>query len=134
MTVTAYKAEQYNEAIRYVDNAKWLLRDFAHKSGNDYTDKKYVRMACGTAYNGVLIALDAYFELKGRPIKKKSHQRKSVDDYRAALTVLDKKLLSDYNAAYDTLHIWGYYEGITKYDYIHSGIELALSIINRIKP
>ncbi|MDR0582018.1 MAG: DUF5618 family protein, partial [Prevotellaceae bacterium] len=57
------KQKSYAEAMRYMNNAKETLQK-AKKEDNYYADRKYVRTACGTAYNGVLLALDAYFMLK----------------------------------------------------------------------
>jgi hypothetical protein len=47
------------EAERYLQNARQILSEKAEKDGNYYNDGKYVRMAGNTAWNGVLIALDA---------------------------------------------------------------------------
>lgn len=134
MTALEYKTLNYKEALRYIDNASDILRTKANKNGKFYEDNKYVRMACGTAYNAVLIALDVYLKLKDSAIEKKKHQRKSVDDYREALAKLDKKLLNEYNTAYDILHLYAYYDGLTKYDIIRSGFDSAAEIINKIKP
>ena len=60
----ALKKKYYSEAVRYIDNAKECLSK-AKKEGGYYNDQKYVRMACGTAYSGLLVALDCYFILKG---------------------------------------------------------------------
>ncbi|MDR0567490.1 MAG: DUF5618 family protein [Prevotellaceae bacterium] len=60
------KSNAYSEAMRYMENAKAALQK-ARKEGKHYSDKKYVRMACGTAYSAILIALDAYLLLKGVP-------------------------------------------------------------------
>ena len=49
-----------------MENAKSTLQK-ARKEGKRYSDKKYVRMACGAAYSAILIALDAYLLLKGWP-------------------------------------------------------------------
>ena len=57
------RKKHYSEAMRYMDNAKECLKN-AKKDGKYYNDPKYVRMACGAAYNGVLIALEGYFKLK----------------------------------------------------------------------
>ena len=46
------------EAMRYIDNAKDILRHKAQKEDGYYQDKKYVKMAGHTAYLGVLLALD----------------------------------------------------------------------------
>ena len=49
------KIKYYSEAIRYMDNAKATLKS-AGKEDDYYNDDKYVKTACGTAYNGVLKA------------------------------------------------------------------------------
>jgi uncharacterized protein (UPF0332 family) len=119
----------YAEAIRYMDNAKDVLKK-AQKEDKDYKDKKYVRMACGTAYSGILVALDAYLLLKDVPEPKK----KSIDFYRKNIATLDKSLLRDLNSAYSILHLAGYYDGVPRVETIKSGFNLAYDIIDRIKP
>lgn len=58
------------EARRYLDNAKELLRDKAKKDGKYYQDKKYVKLAGHAAYSGVLIALDVLIgEKKGERVQ-----------------------------------------------------------------
>ena len=57
------QAAYYQEANRYLQNARETLQK-AGKEGNYYQDEKYVKTACGTAYNGVLKAIDGYFLLK----------------------------------------------------------------------
>ena len=130
---TAFLSKEYLEAIRYMDNAKETLSKAKKEDYGFYKDKKYVRTACGTAYNGVLIAVDAWFVLKGVPkISKK--QRKSIEYYYQNVAKLDKKLLSQLQAAYSVLHLEGYYDGITDVKLINRGFELADEIINKIKP
>ena len=48
--------------------------------------------------------------------------------------MIDKKLLNEFNNAYSVLHLAGYYDGVTKYDTIRSGLDSAAEIINKIKP
>ena len=67
---------RYREALRYFENAREILRSKARKKDRYYEDGKYVRMACGTAYSGVLKALDVYLNLKGKPIHRKKYARK----------------------------------------------------------
>ena len=67
------------EAKRYLQNAKDILRDKAVKDGNSYTDSKYVKMAGDTAWKGCLIALDAVFHVRESLPKGR---RVSVEDYR----------------------------------------------------
>jgi hypothetical protein len=120
------------EAMRYMSNATDVLQK-SGREGKFYLDAKYVRMACGTAYSGTLIALDAYFEMKGipRPPKKK---RASIDYYKSNLAKLDWKMLNHLNIVYNILHLDGYYEGVCKADIIKSGLDSAYEIIARIKP
>lgn len=124
----------YQEAGRYLKNATDILRGKAKKEGRYYRDVKYVRMACGTAYNAVLLAMDDFLRRRGVPVVKKNHQRINVDDYRTRLAQIDRKMLSEFNNAYNVLHLDGYYEGIDVYDTIKSGFVSAANLINKIKP
>jgi hypothetical protein len=126
------KTKYYNEAIRYMDNAKETLKT-AGKDSNYYIDDKYVKTACGTAYNAVLKALEGYFILKQvKPQKKGS--RKDRQYYEKAITEIDKKLLKYFETAYNVLHLNGYYEGETNVSIIQDGIKVAYEIIEKIKP
>jgi hypothetical protein len=125
------KQKAYAEAIRYMDNAKEVLRK-AHKEDNRYQDKKYVRMACGTAYSSVLLAMDAYLQLKDVELPKK--RRRSIEWYTASVAKQDGKLLTDLDTAYDVLHLAGYYDGILRADVIKAGFDTAYDIIERIMP
>jgi uncharacterized protein (UPF0332 family) len=124
------KQKYYPEAIRYMDNAKETLQK-AGKEDNHYNDRKYVRTACGTAYNGVLIALDTYLLLKGI---KKTKGRKSIEYYQEQIGKADKKLLKHLTSVYDTLHLSGYYDGNLNYSVIKIGFDEAYAIIDQIKP
>jgi len=126
------KEEAYTEAKRYIDNGRENLKK-AGKTDKYYKDIKCVRIACGVAYNGVLIALDHYLESKGvKPLKYP--KRKSIEWYKENIAKLDKKLLSALNNVYTVLHIDGYYEGIDSVKVIQAGFEMADDIINKIKP
>ncbi|MDD5571309.1 MAG: DUF5618 family protein [Bacteroidales bacterium] len=120
----------YSEAVRYMNNAKEVLKK-AGKDGAYYKDKKYVKMACGTAYNGVLLALDGYLLLKG--IEKK-RGRKNIGYYQSNITKIDRKLLYNIDDVYEILHLSGYYDGIRSEKIVKSGFEIAYTIINKIKP
>jgi len=124
------KVNYYSEAIRYMDNAKETLV----KAGKEipfYLDDKYVKTACGIAYNGVLKALDGYFILKSI---KEPKGKKSIEYYRNNVLKIDRKLMDYLNNAYEILHISGYYEGVTSVKVIQEGFDLAYTIIERIKP
>ena len=124
------KMTYYNEALRYLDNAREVLKK-AGKEDGDYKDEKYVKMACGTAYNGVLKALDGYLLLKDIPKEKK---RKSIEYYQNNIAKHDKKLLKDLHNVYSVLHLSGYYDGITSIAIIEDGFDIANKIIKRIEP
>ena len=113
-----------------MDNAKATLKH-AGKEDLFYKDEKYVKTACGTAYNAVLKALDGYFMLKGIA---KGKGRKNIQYYEENLSALDRKLLNYLNNAYEILHLSGYYDGMTDVKTITRGFELAYGIIDKIKP
>jgi hypothetical protein len=126
------KTKNYAEAMRYMQNATATLKE-AGKYDKFYCDAKYVKTACGIAYNGVLIALDTYLTLKEVPLPKKG-SRRDKQFYEMAITKLDKKLLNYYENAYSILHLYGYYDGTTDVAVIQEGFKLAYNIIEKINP
>jgi Domain of unknown function (DUF5618) len=131
---TKEKEMRYLEAVRYITNAQDILKTKGNKKQGFYQDIKYVKMACGTAYSGVLHALDTYFQMKGKPVKEKRRGRTDVDLYRKQLGMLDKKLLDNFNIVYSILHLAGYYDGIKNYKIIREALNTAIEIVNKIKP
>jgi hypothetical protein len=127
------KEKYYNEASRYIDNARENLKN-AKKEGNIYRDRKYVRAACGIAYSGVLVALDGYFILNGMHSSNSKKVRKSIEYYQKNLAKQDKKMLDNLNQAYQILHLYGYYDGLDNVNVVKEGFSLANSIIEKIKP
>ena len=119
------KEASYTEAMRYMDNDKDTLQK-AGKDGNYYQDVKYVKTACGTAYNAVLIAMDCLFILKGIKVKK---QRKSIDYYRQNTAKVDHKAMDILNTAYTVLNLEGYYDGVKSVKIIQCGFEKAYELI-----
>ena len=126
------KVKYYSEAMRYMDNATECLKK-AKKEDGYYSDQKYVRMACGTAYNGVLIALDGFFILKDIEIPK-GKERKSLEFYHNNLGKLDRKMLNTLNNVYKILHLCGYYDGIEDVSVVKRGLDDAYILINIINP
>lgn len=124
------KSEYYKEAIRYMENANEALKK-AGKEDDYYQDDKYVKTACGIAYNAVLKALDGYFITKEVKVPKK---RKSIEFYRDNIARIDRKLMAHLNNAYTVLHLDGYYDGNVIVDTINSGFKSAYLIIDKIKP
>jgi hypothetical protein len=137
MTTVRTEQEQkkqinHAEATRYMNNAKESLQK-SGKEDNHYLDRKYVITACGTAYRGVLFALDAYFEMKGIPRPPKN-KRASIEYYKSNLAKIDWKMVTLLNDVYAILHIAGYYEGVCSVPVIQQGFEYAYQIIDKIKP
>ena len=126
------KEQYYSEAMRYMDNAKEYLKN-AQKEGDFYHDIKYVRTACGTAYSGMLIALDCFLILKGMH-KPTGKERKSIEYYQKNIGKIDKKMLDYLNSAYKILHLSGYYDGINNVTVVKKGLDNAKTIIDKIKP
>ncbi len=127
--------EAYTEAYRYLDNAKEILRTKAKKDGKFYEDVKYVKMACNTAYSGLLVALNDYFMKKGVKYpnpKGKRTQSTNVDFYKKNLAKINQKKLREFNEAYNYLHLLGGYDGSLLVITSKTGLELAKSIIDWI--
>ena len=70
--ITEIVVDPVSEARRYVENAKVLLKEHGDLDFETqlYQDRKYVRMAGNTLWNGVLLILDAVFHVKN---KKRQH-------------------------------------------------------------
>ena len=115
------------EARRYVRNAKDLLNERGNLDAETqlYQDRKYVRMAGNTLWNGVLLILEATFHIE----KKKG--RLSIYDYRNIVSQHDKKLLSLVNRGYDTLHLAMGYDGNQDKAISSTGFIIANDIIDR---
>ncbi|MDR0869002.1 MAG: DUF5618 family protein [Planctomycetota bacterium] len=128
----AAKQDAHYEAMRYLRNAEDILLK-AGQEGKWYLDKKYVSVACGAAYLGALIAMDAIFKL--RDVKPpKGNKRESIKYYVENAARIDGKLARDLNTAYRALHIEGYYEGTLSVPIIRAGFETAYDIVSRIRP
>jgi hypothetical protein len=125
------RQKAHAEAMRYMSNATETLQK-AGKEGKYYKDSKYVSTACGTAYKGVLLALDVYLTLKGVEMPKK--KRRSIEFYTSNIAKIDKKLGTYLKVAYDTLHLSGYYDGTLVVATVKEGFDTAYEIIDRIKP
>lgn len=119
-----FKMEAYKEALRYVENAKEILSTKAKKEERFYTDKKYVRMAGNTLWNGVLEALDTKF-----PEIKNGKGSPDINKYKEYVGKSNPKMTRLVMNAYDTLHLAMGYDGNLKYSLAQEGIKDAIEII-----
>jgi len=124
----------YHEAMRYMDNAAKMLSEKGKKKNGYYQDIKYVRIACGAAYSGLLLAIECFLEMKGKPLVKKKHGRLSVEQYKENLAKVDRKALAYFNNAYNILHLNGYYDGVNNAATLKLGFDSAMEIFKRIAP
>ncbi|MEO5673352.1 MAG: DUF5618 family protein [Chitinophagales bacterium] len=131
MTSPETKQLYYKEAKRYLSNAKDVLRK-SKKDSIHYLDAKYIRSACGIAYLGILKAMDGYLLLKSHNGFEKP---KNVQQYQHALSKLDKKLLTKFNASYSFFHLWNYYqnEGPVKRTVFKDMLDEAQEIVDVLK-
>jgi len=115
------------EAERYLQNAKQILSEKAEKDGDYYNDSKYVKMAGNTAWNGVLVALDAVL-----PVREnlKKGQRPDFKEYQAAISKKDSKMTHPLLSAYDLLHKSLGYDGILDYKVVQLSLDKAKTIID----
>lgn len=122
------KKNPIEEALRYVDNAKTLLKEKGEldPETHSYTDRKYVKMAGNTLWNGMLFILDTVFQVK----KNKKH-RPDISDYQRVVGARDKKLLALVNIGYDIMHLSMGYDGIIDKKTCDRGFQIANEIIER---
>ncbi len=121
------------EPLRYLNNAREILKSVPVENGT-YADIKPVREACGIAYLAILIAIDEFLLTKGLT---KRELPKSVDAYRKALqkylAVHDGRLLREFEALYEALHIAGYYRGnLYLVDMIKDALKATRAFIDKI--
>jgi len=115
------------EAERYLQNARQILSEKAEKEGDYYNDSKYVKMAGNTAWNGVLVALDAVLPVRAN---LKKGQRPDFQDYQKAIAQKDGKMTRPLLGAYESLHKTMGYDGNPVYKVVQSSLEQANIIIS----
>ena len=115
-----------DEARRYVANAEEnIARAVYDPETKSYLDSKYVKTAGNILWKGCLIALDAVLHVrkgKGRP---------SIEKYKNAASMRDRKLLTAVVNGYDTMHLVMGYDGNKTKKVCDAGFETANDIIDR---
>ena len=116
------------EARRYVQNAKDILQEKGKFNSELqlYEDRKYVKMAGNTLWNGVLLILDAVFH-----VTENKKTRPNFVDYQRAVAPRDQKLLILVLAGYDLMHLSMGYDGNPSKAACQDGICKANDIIDR---
>ena len=122
------KNDPIAEARRYVENARKALSENGELDVelNRYDDEKYVRAAGNYLWLGVLMALDAVFQ-----VRKDRRTRVDINDYREVVGKRDRKLLALMNDGYITMHLNMNYDGNPAKGVCDDGFRIANTIINR---
>ena len=115
------------EARRYYNNAKQILSDQAGKNEGFYKDRKYVRMAGNTVWNGVLIAMDAAYKVKN---KKPADERVDYPDYQKEINKERNSIANIFASAYEHCHKFMGYDGVLSYKTVSNALEYADEIIS----
>jgi len=115
------------EAERYLQNARQILTEKAEKDGDYYKDSKYVKMAGNTAWNGVLVALDAVLHVRDN---LKKGQRPDFNDYQEAISKVDSKMTRPLLGAYESLHKALGYDGNPRYKIVQDSLDQAKLILD----
>ena len=115
------------EARRYVQNAKDVLQKADLNTETQlYRDPKYVRMAGNTLWNGVLVILEAVFQ-----VTDNNKTRPHFSDYQRAIAQRDYKLLDFVTTGYNVMHLSMGYDGNRAKSTCQDGFRLANEIIDR---
>ena len=122
------KKNPFEEARRYVDNAKMTLKENGelNPETNRYEDPKYVRAAGKYLWHGVLIALDAVFN-----VRNDKRTRVHINAYEEAVSKRDNKLLGWVTDGYQIMHLYMNYDGIQSKKICDNGFQIANNIIDR---
>jgi hypothetical protein len=114
------------EARRYVENAREILKSKASPFEGYYLDSKYVRIAGHVAWTGVLHALETIMKVKDSEKTK----RVEYSDYVNAIPKKEKVAKAQFESAYGLLHLAMGYDGIKHKPTVDNGIKIAKDIID----
>lgn len=122
------KKDPIEEARRYVDNAKKILKENGELDPETrlYGDRKYVKMAGDTLWKGVLLILDTVFH-----VRKDRRTRVHIEDYQEAVNKRDKKLAKLVYSSYLTMHLYMGYDGVQVKATCDDAFRMANDIIDR---
>ena len=109
-----------SNAQKILIKAKRILAENAGKDGNYYTEKKYVRIAGKTAWEGVIVGLNVCLKIEGKS-ELKAYQK---------ILVQNPYFLEIFNNAYDTLFNALGIDGNLNAMIVDEGLKMAKELIN----
>lgn len=119
----------YQEAMRYIENAKETLSKAGIPPGSSYYgDVKYVKSAAGIAYAGVEQAAKWFLKLNG--VKGPFTD---IGEIRDGMRKINKKYLDYLDTCNNILHKAVYYQNEKKVAIVKEGMEAAKTFIGCLK-
>lgn len=122
------KKDLIKEARRYVEKAQHFLEESGKldEEINHYENKQSVRKAGRILWHGVLLAIDAVFDV--RPDRR---TKVNIDDYVNRIIERDKSLSILVDNSYSIIYVYMAYDGFQSKPICDEGFNLANEIIDR---
>lgn len=122
------KIDSIEKARLYVEKADMILKErgLLDEEIQHYENKKAVRKAGRMLWYGILIALDAVFD-----VREDRRTKVKIDEYLDSIAQRDENLAKLVNCGGDIIWVYMAYDGIQSKPVCDEGIRLANVIIDR---
>lgn len=122
------KIDSIEKARYYVGKAEMILKErgLLDEEVQLYENKKAVRKAGRMLWYGVLLALDAVFD-----VREDRRTKVKIDDYLDAISERDEALAKVVDCGCDIIWVYIAYDGIQSKPLCDEGIRMANEIIDR---
>lgn len=122
------KIDSIEKARFYVGKAEMILKErgLLDEETQCYENKKGVRKAGRMLWYGVLLALDAVFD-----VRTDRRTKVKIDDYLDAIAPRDEALARVVDCGCDIIWVYIAYDGIRSKPICDEGIRMANAIIDR---
>jgi hypothetical protein len=122
------KIDSIEKARYYVGKAEMILKErgLLDEEVQHYENKKAVRKAGRMLWYGVLLALDAVFD-----VREDRRTKVKIDDYLDAISERDEALAKVVDCGCDIIWVYIAYDGIQSKPLCDEGIRMANEIIDR---
>ena len=107
-----------------------MFSEKAEKDDDYYNNSKYVKMAGNTAWNGVLVTLNAVLQVRAN---LKKGQRPDFKDYQEAIAKKDNKMTLPLLWAYESLHKVMGYDGNPRLRIVQDSLDHAKIILDWVE-